>query len=50
MSAKLKKRLFVDFRQRAHTFEIESSGEAHLLTPENMGIIDPALAAQFEGS
>ena len=58
-------RTFVDFRQRAHTFEVDVSEEGkvetHLLNPETeqlaqhmdttkLNIKDPALAAQFEGS
>lgn len=56
--------IFVDFRQRPHTFKIDVNGEGkvetHLLTPEqesvayevpvNLNIKDPALDAQFEGS
>ena len=45
---KVGKKLFVDFRQRPHTFEINADGSPHLLTPEVM--VDPALAAQSEGS
>lgn len=46
---RLKKKCLVDFAQKPHTFEVDYvSGETHLLTPEQ-SIIDPALAAQFEG-
>ena len=58
------KRTFVDFRQRAHTFEVELNEQGkvqtHLMTPETESVaaeiptspqvVDPALAAQFEGS
>ena len=58
------KRTFVDFRQRAHTFEVDVSEEGkvetHLLNPDteqfegnlptHLNIKDPALDAQFEGS
>lgn len=36
------KRMFVDFRQRPHSFEVESDGSTHLLTPEVSSIADPA--------
>ena len=44
------KSMFVDFRQRPHTFEVGANKEPHLLTPEDVSMVDPALAAQFEGS
>lgn len=43
------KRIFVDFRQRAHTFEITTDGEPHLLTPEAPIPVDPAYSTLFEG-
>ena len=36
------KRMFVDFRQRPHTFEVSSDGKPHLLTPEHVSIVDQA--------
>ena len=36
------RRMFVDFRQRPHTFEVEANREPHLLTPEDTGIVDPS--------
>lgn len=36
------RRTFVDFRQRPHSFEVDDSGQAHLLTPEHASIADPA--------
>lgn len=35
-------RMFVDFRQRPHTFEIKDDGTPHLLTPEDTSMVDPA--------
>ena len=48
LGKKLDKRVFVDFRQRAHTFEIKNDGTPHLMTNNTTPIIDPALEAQFE--
>ena len=39
---------FVDFFPVSHTFEVTSEGKHHMITKPT--IIDPALAAQFEGS
>ena len=36
------KRMFVDFRQRPHTFEVSSDGQPHLLTPEDVSMVDPS--------
>ena len=36
------KRMFVDFRQRPHSFEVDTDGSSHLLTPETSSIADPA--------
>ena len=41
---------FVDFIQRPYTFEVQADGNSHLLTTDNGNIVDPALAAQTEGS
>ena len=38
------KRIFVDFRAKAHTFEINPSGEPHLLTPKAPVPIDPRVS------
>ena len=37
----------VNFCQEPHTFEVGEDGRSLLITPQ---IVDPALAAQFEGS
>ena len=42
LKKKTGKRMFVDFRQRPHSFEVESDGTSHLLTPETSSIADPA--------
>ena len=36
------KRTFVDFRQRPHSFEVDTDGSSHLLTPEIASMADPA--------
>ena len=36
------KRMFVDFRQRPHTFEVSSDGKPHLITTEDISMVDPA--------
>ena len=38
----------VRFAKESHTFEVGEDGRSLLLTPHK--IVDPALAAQFEGS